>query len=142
MTQSCCHVKYQVAMLDSTTSLTASKGVYSTAVSSSRICNAARFRLNSSATKQPQLPSASPAVPFVFTENRHLGDTGTEIKLLQQFLNTHGFPLATSGPGSPGHETDKFGALTYKALKKFRRAHNPPATGYFGPLTRAAIQSL
>ena len=60
---------------------------------------------------------------------------------LQQYLNTHGSPVAASGPGSPGMETTKFGALTYSALIKFQKAHNLPPTGFFGPLTRQQLLS-
>jgi Putative Ig domain/Putative peptidoglycan binding domain len=60
---------------------------------------------------------------------------------LQQFLNTHGFTVATTGPGSPGNE-NFFGAKTFQALKKFQQAHNLPATGYLGPLTRTLISHL
>ena len=60
--------------------------------------------------------------------------------MLQQFLNTHGFPLATSGAGSPGNETTLFGALTKAALIKFQRVNSiRPAVSCFGPLTRAFI---
>jgi len=38
--------------------------------------------------------------------------TGDDVKKLQEFLNTNGFKLADSGPGSPGNETTFFGSLT------------------------------
>jgi peptidoglycan hydrolase-like protein with peptidoglycan-binding domain len=66
----------------------------------------------------------------------------SDIKLLQQFLNTHGFQVAPSGPGSPGSETSIFGNKTYQAVIKFQKANNLPATGYLGPLTRAALASV
>jgi peptidoglycan hydrolase-like protein with peptidoglycan-binding domain len=75
------------------------------------------------------------------SKNHHVGDISPDIKLLQQFLNTHGFIIAASGPGSHGNETSKFGALTYQALKKFQQAHELPATGYLGPLTRALLNA-
>jgi predicted signal transduction protein with EAL and GGDEF domain len=56
---------------------------------------------------------------------------------LQKFLNTHGFSLVSTGWGSPGNETATFGLHTYAALVNFQPANNLPATGYFGPLTRA-----
>jgi hypothetical protein len=60
--------------------------------------------------------------------------------MLQNFLNTHGFILATSGAGSPGNETTLFGAPTKAALIKFQRVNSiRPAVGYFGPITRAFI---
>jgi peptidoglycan hydrolase-like protein with peptidoglycan-binding domain len=89
-----------------------------------------------------QAVSISPSlVPVVFTRNLELHDTGDDILALQKFFNTHGFPLTSTGPGSPGSETSIFGTHTYQALIKFQTANNLPATGYLGPLTRAALGS-
>lgn len=71
-----------------------------------------------------------------------LWDRGPDILALQQWLNANGYPLAQSGVGSPGQETDIFGPHTYRALLKFQAAHDLPQTGYFGPLTRAAIATI
>ena len=87
-------------------------------------------------------PTAPGASHVSITHNHHLGDHSDDIRTLQKFLNTHGFRVASTGPGSPGNETTKFGALTYQALVKFQKAHGLPATGFLGPLTRAALQSL
>jgi hypothetical protein len=76
---------------------------------------------------------------YNFTRNLSLHATGADVKSLQQFLNTHGFVIATSGAGSPGKETDLFGSLTYKALMKFQKSVGLPATGFFGPMTRAVV---
>lgn len=83
--------------------------------------------------------AASPTVSF--PHNLQFWDQGADILMLQQFLNTHGFIIATNGPGSEGSETNFFGPHTYRALIKFQSANNLPATGYFGPLTRALINS-
>ena len=77
--------------------------------------------------------------PFLL--DRQLWDEGPDILALQHFLNTHGFPFVSTGWGSPGYETDTFGLYTYAALVKFQEAHNLPATGFLGPLTRAALTS-
>ena len=79
---------------------------------------------------------------YTFTRNLTLGSTGAEVKKLQQYLNLNGYPIALSGTGSPGFETSYFGPATLRALKKFQAAHNVTASGYFGPLTRALIQTL
>lgn len=72
-----------------------------------------------------------------------VGSTGDDVRALQQFLNMNGYPLATTGPGSPGNETTIFGALTRAALATFQSAQGiSPSVGYFGPLTRGKIQSL
>lgn len=69
---------------------------------------------------------------------------GEDVRLLQQFLNSQGFILNTSGlPGSPGYESTYFGNLTQSALSKFQIKHNiTPTAGYFGPKTRAFIKTL
>jgi hypothetical protein len=75
-----------------------------------------------------------------FIRNLSPGTTDTDIKLLQIYLNTHGFPIATTGAGSPGHETLYFGPATKAALIKFQTANNIlPAIGDFGPRTRALL---
>lgn len=78
----------------------------------------------------------------VFKSNLTIGSLGSEVKALQEYLNSHGYTVAASGPGSPGNETTRFGALTRAALIKFQKAKDiTPAVGYFGPKTRAAIGS-
>ena len=101
------------------------------------------------ATSSVQTTSSTPsASTHLFTRNLKVGDTGADVKLLQQFLNTHGFIIASTGSGSPSHETTRFGALTRKALIRFQEAHASdiltPAgltkgTGYFGAATRSYI---
>jgi peptidoglycan hydrolase-like protein with peptidoglycan-binding domain len=76
----------------------------------------------------------------LFTRDLTLGISGLDVKALQKFLNANGFVLTPSGAGSPGQETDYFGSLTQAALSKFQAANNiSPASGYFGPVTRALI---
>jgi len=60
---------------------------------------------------------------------------------LQKYLNQHGFIISASGPGSIGYETNLFASLTKKALMKFQKSHQIPATGFFGPITRAYINT-
>jgi hypothetical protein len=97
---------------------------------------------STSPPKAPRTAPAEPAISYEFSINRQLWSEGPDILALQQFLNAHGFTIATTGPGSPGQETDFFGLKTYQALAKFQAAHNLPATGYLGPLTRALIAQL
>ena len=75
------------------------------------------------------------------------GSSNSSVKTLQQFLNTHGFVVVSSGPGAPGQETDFFGKLTEEAVKKFQVQYgiatsNTPGYGYVGPKTRAKINEL
>jgi streptogramin lyase len=75
--------------------------------------------------------------------------TGVVVKSLQQILNSLGFTLTQTGPGSPGNETEVFGALTRQAVQKFQCekkiicSGTPSTTGYgqVGPRTREAINN-
>ena len=76
--------------------------------------------------------------------------TDPEIKLLQEYLNAHGFILAKTGPGSPGNETQKFGTLTKTALIKFQDKYASEilfpiglkkGTGIFGKASREAMNT-
>src|SRR3989344_2945377 len=89
-------------------------------------------------TQLTQLLGAS----TVFTRDLEVGGTGEDVRALQQFLNANGFMVTESGPGSPGNETIMFGGLTRAALAAFQAANGiSPAVGYFGPKTRAFVNS-
>ncbi len=94
-------------------------------------------------TNTPTTPSvSSPVGTTMFTMTLSVGKKHTEVLRLQQYLNTHGFPVALSGPGSKGKETNYFGRATKAALIKFQNANKIlPATGAFGPKTKALINS-
>ncbi|MCX6752817.1 MAG: BspA family leucine-rich repeat surface protein [Candidatus Nomurabacteria bacterium] len=79
--------------------------------------------------------------PLNLTRNLYLGvPNGEDIKLLQIYLNTHGYPVSTTGPGSTGNEeTTKFGSLTKQAVIKFQLAHHIDPIGVVGPRTRGEI---
>lgn len=69
--------------------------------------------------------------------------TDKDVKYLQKFLNTHGSPIASNGPGSLGNETTYFGKLTLNAVIKFQKDNNinPPA-GFVGPITRGRMNLI
>ena len=101
-------------------------------------------------TTGPPSSVSTSSAPLLFTQNLQYRATSPEVAELQNYLNDHGFPLAQSGPGSPGQETDFFGLLTYAALVKFQDAHAAviltplglaTGSGYFGPATRAFVNS-
>ena len=59
---------------------------------------------------------------FKFTRDLKLGMVSNDVKELQKYLNTNGFPLVQTGVGSKGQETNYFGPLTKAALLKFQNA--------------------
>lgn len=86
------------------------------------------------------VPPTIPPPASSFTRDLEKGMTGNDIKLLQIYLNTHGYIVAKSGAGSADHETTYFGPATKAALIKFQKAKGiKPAIGYFGSITRKYI---
>lgn len=67
------------------------------------------------------------------------GSRGKEVKSLQVFLNNNGFRIATTGPGSPGNETDFFGPATDTAVKRWQKANSLKDDGIVGPITWNAM---
>jgi peptidoglycan hydrolase-like protein with peptidoglycan-binding domain len=78
---------------------------------------------------------------YQFTRNLMLGMSGDDVMALQRFLNGHGFVIVATGSGSPGNEIIVFGPKTQAALAKYQASVGLPATGYFGPMTRAKLTS-
>jgi hypothetical protein len=84
-----------------------------------------------------------PKTTFKFTKDLWISVTDNEVKELQKYLNNNGFPVAISGAGSKGKETNYFGVLTKNALVRFQMAHNIyPAKGYFGKITRSFVNNI
>lgn len=78
----------------------------------------------------------------IFTKNLRKGLFDAEVKSLQIYLNARGYTVTERGPGSIGNENSSFGSATKAALVKFQKAVGiSPASGYFGPKTRAYITS-
>lgn len=94
------------------------------------------------ASYMPQVNDWGALFGLAFKKDLYYGMTDVDVLALQKFLNTHGAPVATTGDGSPGHETTYFGSLTKNAVMRYQFAHNiAPAAGYFGALTRAYVQT-
>jgi hypothetical protein len=75
-----------------------------------------------------------------FTRNLTIGSVGKDVQALQSWLNAHQFPIAKTGAGSAGNETQEFGALTKAALAKWQASVGiVPASGFVGPKTRAYL---
>jgi putative chitinase len=57
------------------------------------------------------------------------GSKGKEVKVLQEFLNQNGFSVSSSGPGSPGKETEIFGPATDAAVKRWQTSNGLRSDG-------------
>lgn len=100
------------------------------------------------------LPSNIPAKttpPTTFTRTLRQGMIGNDVKALQQFLNSKGFIVSKTGPGSPNKETNYFGPATRSALMKFQQYYKKEIldpqnlkapTGIFGEGTRRIVNSI
>jgi streptogramin lyase len=84
---------------------------------------------------------ATAGAPVLFTKYLSLGSRGPDVYILQKLLNSLGFVIATTGPGSPGNETDYFGALTKAAVIKYQKAKGIDPIGVVGPATRASLNA-
>ncbi len=76
-----------------------------------------------------------------FTEDLSFGMTNAQVNSLQLFLisrNTGPLAAKLAANGASGW----FGPLTESALKEFQKSVGISATGYFGPKTRAYVNSL
>ena len=80
------------------------------------------------------------AAAYNFTQDLHLGMSGTDVTELQKFLIASGFdiPAITKGGQAYGY----FGGQTLSAVIAFQKANGiTPAAGYVGALTRAVLNS-
>ncbi len=77
-----------------------------------------------------------------FTADLSIGVSHPDVLKLQKLLNSKGFVITTSGPGSLGNETTFYGARTAAAVKKFQMSKGITPTGNVGPLTRAALNAI
>jgi hypothetical protein len=93
-------------------------------------------------TFAPNTPSSPSGQIYVFPFNRQLWDRGEDIRNLQKYFNQHGYLVSPTGLGSPGNEIVILGTKTVAAIQKFQKANGIPTTGYFGPKTRAKLNSI
>ncbi len=77
-----------------------------------------------------------------FTRNLTVGSTGSDVKCLQQILNSGATTkVSTTGAGSPGNETTYFGSRTLAAVKIYQAEHGWTPANQVGPLTRQALNA-
>lgn len=77
---------------------------------------------------------------YYFMRDLDIGSEGEDVRALQEYLNSQGFYVASSGAGSYGNESTYFGSATQDALARFQRAKGiSPAAGFFGVITRTYI---
>ncbi len=95
--------------------------------------------------------SQIPLQKVLFTRNLRPGMSHPDVALLQRFLNKQGFPVAASGPGSPGEETELYGSGTTRAVRAFQEKYAKDilaplglarGTGIFGEATRNFANTL
>ncbi|QRN94540.1 peptidoglycan-binding protein [Archangium violaceum] len=92
-------------------------------------------------TSRPSTPSASSGLMAGLTlpaGDLKEGAGGNDVELLQRALVKAGHLTQAEMNTGPG----TFGPRTEVALKAFQAAHGVPATGYYGPKTRAAFKKL
>lgn len=77
-----------------------------------------------------------------FDRNLTIGSYGDDVLDLQKLLNGLGFEVAATGAGSMGNETKYFGGMTKNAVIAFQKDNGVPGTGFVGPLTRAALNTV
>ncbi len=86
---------------------------------------------------QAQIVGGS-AASVTFTSNLTVGSKGSDVTALQQWLVSKGYLTMPAG-ASMGY----FGKLTKMALAKYQAdAGISPASGYFGPITRAKLNAM
>jgi len=80
---------------------------------------------------------------YTFTQIRKVGETGDDILFLQKTLNANNATqISVSGLGSPGNETNYFGASTKEALKKFQLQEKLPETGILDEKTILKLNEI
>ena len=80
-------------------------------------------------------PSPAPAPkPSINNDVLSIGDTGEDVRKLQEQLVKLGYNVGSKGPDGD------FGSKTYAAIIDFQRKHNLKDDGIVGPLTENAIK--
>lgn len=82
------------------------------------------------------IPASAQTSSYTFTRDLTIGATGADVTALQTWLIAKGYSI-------PAGATGYFGAQTAAAVAAFQKANMiTPAAGYFGPITRAKVNSM
>ena len=98
-----------------------------------------RYSSDTTAVTDTTNPTSATVIPGI-NQTLRFGDRNANVKLIQQYLNNHGYQVAVHGVGSVGHENNYFGILTKKSVQKFERDHGITADGVVGPKVRALMK--
>jgi uncharacterized protein (TIGR02145 family) len=89
---------------------------------------------------------------FIFERNLSQGAVGNDVRYLQIVFNKDtATEVSSSGPGSPGSETNYFGPATLNAAKRFQQKYSDEVlkpvgltapTGFIGGMTRAKLNAI
>ena len=105
--------------------------------------NALLVELQAMQSQSAQVSVGAVSSGCSFTRNLTVGSRGDDVKCLQKYLNMASYSVASSGAGSSGNESTYFGLATKSALARWQAANGiSPASGYFGPISRAKYGSL
>jgi hypothetical protein len=80
---------------------------------------------------------------YIFTQTLRYGMRNEQVMNLQKILNEDSATqIATTGAGSPGHETTYFGLATKAAVMKFQKKNGLTADGIVGPKTIKELKMI
>ena len=105
-------------------------------VEGSALSSNALNAFDSANTKTTETPTVQPTAPRILKVTM----TGDDVKVLQIYLNTHGYTIAKVGPGSLNNETTYFGTKTESALVAFQKANGLAPDGVAGLDTLAKMK--
>lgn len=96
--------------------------------------------------QEPTRPINPPVAGYIFKKSLQIGSKHAEVKLIQQFLNSNGFKVASgSSEGAPGYESETYNQATFDAVKAFQQAFPKkinPQSGRVGTQTRAFLNDI